>query len=1313
MATVTKSGPSEDEQLNIEAVQDIEALIDLPPTHFPCLDAKPGTNPSWQSTEIPFRHFTALQSFCDQYKVSSSSVLQTAWALLLRSYVGNPSVCFACQVHEAAAGTGKLLLQEPVDGICKVEIDGEVPAMELVKTTRVTRSSFSPYQSSYLDTLPANTLLLLREDKEHDWLSVEGRECRDRGSQRLNDPQVILDISFARSEIFATLNYLPSTLSFVSASNVASVYVQAIHEIISQPNQRVKDLDILSPRDLEQLKMWNQLTPEKVNACVHDLVLSHAETSPQAPAVCSWDGELTYQELEKASSNLAKQFIGAGISQESLVPVCFQKSINAIVAMVAIHRAGGAFVPLDPSHPQDRLRAVIDKARTKVIVASPETASLFRDIDVDVIRVSSSMMEPFEGADGRSLPVVQPHHAAFVLFTSGSTGKPKGILQEHASVCTSSLAHGRALLVSSTSRVFQYAAFTFDVSMMDVFTTLICGGCVCIPSEEERMGSFTSVMNRMRVNWVLFTPSVASLISPEDVPTLETLVYGGEAVKSENVSRWVGKVRLFNCYGPAECGACAVGEFARSDARPANIGRQFGGELCWVVDPENHNRLLPIGAPGELVVEGPTLARGYLDDLAKTQASFIKSPAWPKGAGSDRARRIYKTGDLVRQNSDGTFDFVGRKDLQVKVRGQRVEIGEVEHHISMFPGIALSMVARPQAGPYEYTLVAIMQLVSSTAISLGSGDQLDHLPNKHVLAANFDREELLDSLKAKLPIYMVPTHVLVVTRLPLSVSGKIERKAVDAWLIRTSRPIESVSPSNSLQNLLPQDHPIALDLCSTVLSLVSEPESVFFKSLDGTDFPLAAVGLDSIKMIKLIMLIRQRFEVKISLEVLMNAKSSIGSISCIIADLSRDGKIMPVERKINLMDTFEAYKKKALGRVAGSGTALMNVMLTGATGFLGSRVLRDLCLNQKVYRIMVHVRSSSAQKALQRIIQSAILVGWWKNEYSQKIDAWAGDLAKPRLGLTPDQWNRLCGHGSRQDRVTAIIHNGATVNWNANFSALKATNVDSTVDLLKAASESAVLSDFVFISGGQQLRTEADNDLDIAEEVGWSNGYAQTKFLSELMVKEYARSVAPRQQRISIVKPGYIIGGVDDGICITDDFIWRLTASCADIGSYNAEDACSWLFVSDVNRVAATITHCCSAAEENLPYREARIVKIFDGLTVSDYWNIVKHEMKCEIRPLRADTWAKRLYADIESRGEQHPLWPLLETVERGQGKIGTSCRPQQMTGHNDRRVRAAIQKNIEYLKSIGFLSRSSEDLKVRKDKATTMFVRTPFAIKA
>lgn len=1099
----------------------------------------------------------------------------------------------------------------------------------------------------------------------------------------------------------------------MSAPNVADVLVKAVQEILKDPSRAVKDIDLFSSRDLEQLQVWNQPFPQKVDACVHDLVLEHAKVSPQGPALCSWDGDLNYQDLEDLSCRLASDLIDAGVRQETIVPVCFKKSLYAVVAMVAILRAGGAFVPLDPSHPEDRVRAVIEKANASIAVASPDTAPLFHNIPVAVFQVSSTTFESPGAALNRSLPLIRPGHAAFVLFTSGSTGKPKGIVQEHASVCTSSIAHGRAMHVTSKSRVFQYAAFTFDVSMMDIFTTLIHGGCVCIPSEEDRMGSFTSAMNRMGVNWVLFTPSVASLLSPEDVPTLRTLVYGGEAVKQENVSRWVGKVSLFNCYGPAECGACAIGQFTRPDSRPANVGRQFGGELCWVVDAENHDRLVPIGAVGELVVEGPTLARGYLDDLAKTQAAFVKSPQWPVGACPKKVRRIYKTGDLVRQNSDGTFDFVGRKDLQVKIRGQRVEIGEVEHHLSTYEGLALSMVTRPQSGPYAQNLVGLVQLNLPKGIPQTQDHGMYYLPSEHFATANFDRGKLLHFLKTKLPSYMVPTHILVVTKLPLSVSGKIDRKIVDTWLNHTSRPVEPINTSLSLKNMLPNDDSIARELCSKVLSMVTEPGSAFFSSLDGTDFLLAAVGLDSIKVISLVMFIRQRFGVKIHLDVLMDPKGTIRSIGKSVASILTNGKAAPVGPRPEFMDLFQEYKYRTSVGGRQRSTASINVFLTGATGFLGSRTLSQLCRHPNVQRVIAHVRSKDTQEAFQRIVQSAKAAAWWSDDYLGKMEAWAGDLAKSRLGLGTDEWKRLCGYGSPKERITAIVHNGATVNWNASFSALKATNVDSTMELLRAASESAAVSEFVFVSGGQRLRVEADKDVDVAEEVAQSNGYAQTKFLSEVLVKEYAHAVASCRQRVSIIKPGYIIGGREDGIAVADDFIWRLTAACVSIKSYNAEDADSWLFVSDVDRVATAITDSCCTDDEKQTKRKANVVKILDGLAVSEFWDIVRDEMGCVMRPLKIDSWAKRLYADIDAQGEKHTLWPLLQTVEEGQGKLGARCGPQEVREEDRYRIRTAIRRNIGYLKKSGYLQKPNDPTLVKEKKTAMRLTRTPYTVSA
>ena len=1092
---------------------------------------------------------------------------------------------------------------------------------------------------------------------------------------------ITISISVNEHGTIITLNYLDSKLSVVSAANVACTLGKAICDILSNPRQLISQLDLFTQRDFEQIRRWNSAFPDKIDSCVHDLLLQHAKESPHSPALCSWDGDLTYDELDKISMRLAHHFINAGIGQEVLVPVCFKKSMYTIVAMVAVLRAGGAFIPLDPSHPGDRLKAIIQKANAKFIIASPDTAHLFVDTAATVINVSLSLLEILPESVDSPLPYIRPHSAAFVLFTSGSTGKPKGIVQEHASVCTSAIAHGRALHVSSTSRVLQYAAYTFDVSMMDIFTTLIYGGCVCTPSEEDRMSNITQVMNAMRVNYVLFTPSVASLITPEDVPGLQTLALGGEAVTKENIHRWAGKVQLLNCYGPAECAASTIGELKGVAPRPGTIGRAFGCGLCWVADPINHNRLVPIGAVGELLVEGPTLARGYLDDVEKTKAAFIKSPTWLLDIGPGRPRRIYKTGDLVRQNSDGSFDFVGRKDLQFKIRGQRVELGEVEHSLSMYPGIAMSMAAYPQSGPYSKSLVGVLQLRHETLRLSTPSAPICLLSRQQLEATQFIKANLSLYMESRLPKYMVPNHWLVVEKLPLSVSGKIDRKLVDAWLVSTDRDPESSVTGHGYGDLqITPKETIALELSAEVASMAAKGNTRLYSALYAQNFLLSGAGLDSIQLISLSMYIRRHYGTKIHLDTLVHPAATVRSVASCIEGLQASDHEQASELKFDFWKEFQGYQEEVFNSYSQKEVMLRTVFMTGATGFLGSQIVSKLCIQNDVRKIILHVRAESAKHGLQRFIKSATLAGWWSDFYLEKLEIWVGDLGQPRLGITADQWDRLCGKGPVVDRVTAIIHNGAVVHWNADFSTLKPANVDSTMELLKATSESSSMSKFVYVSGGQQLSIEEDNDHNIAEEVVRSNGYAQTKFLSEMLVKEFSRSSLQNTNRVSVVKPGYIIGSVQNGIASVDDFIWRLTASCIDIKGYNDADAGSWLFISDVGRVAAAIVSCCDANHNAL------VVKILDGVTVSEFWNVLREELGYELFPLSQASWMHAIQKDIEAKRETHQLWPLIHTIEKDQGKLGSLQGPPDVVAEDTIRVKAAIKKNVEFLSGIGFL---------------------------
>lgn len=1118
-----------------------------------------------------------------------------------------------------------------------------------------------------------------------------------------------LDGSTSTGRVY--LQHNPAKLSSIAATNVAHTCAQAIQCMLNDPSQPIETIGLLTKRDLEQLREWEADFPERIDACVHDLALRHVISTPNAPAICSWDGQLTYAELEKATSTLACHLIAHGVGPEMLVPFCFEKSVYAILTMLAILRVGGAFVPLDPSQPKERLEAIIKKTNATMVITSPQTAHKFIGIMDQNITVSEALLSTLHVSLQDRLPIkVKTYSAAFVLFTSGSTGEPKGIVQEHGSVCTAATAHGRTFGWNNKSRVFQYAAYTFDVSMMDIFTTLIHGGCVCSPSEDDRRNNITGIMNTMQVNWVLFTPSLANLISPEDVPSLEIMALGGEAVTQENISRWSNDVALYNCYGSAEVSPTAFIQL-RSNHRGSNIGKPFGQALYWLTDPKDHNRLVPIGAVGELLVEGPTLARGYIGDMNKTRAAFIKDPKWPPDILGTRTRRFYKTGDLVRYLSDGSLDFVGRKDFQVKVRGQRVELGEVEYQLSTYPGVTLSMATSPKAGAFAKSLVAIIQIYDTSLEPASAANILSLISNHELNTAGFSIANLEQFLMTKLPIYMVPNHWFAVRKMPLSTSGKIDRKSVEHWLTQLNRDSANPILANGLSNgttnghtnghtngqngtSLSKENIISYKLSSKIASLIYQNDIQAKSKLIGEDITLTTIGLDSIQIISLIMFVKQEFAVKLHISVLLHPKATIRSVTQDIEELIAAGGSESIEKSVNLRAEFQMYKQQMDAKRWGRGPFVQNVFLTGGTGFLGSEMLYQLCARKDIDKIMVHVRAKSLKDGIKRMKETAIRAGWWSDAYLEKIEVWPGDLGKRRLGLNSDQWNCLTGKSEYFRRVHAIIHCGAKVHWNSDFSSLKAANIDSTWILLNIINETPSILKFIYVSGGyngpsiEEKYLHMDND-HINNVL--PTEYAKTKFISQRLVEEYSQTSIQNRSRVFVVKPSYTIGTPQLGIANTSDFIWRLVASCIEIGCFNEADADSWLYISDVGNVAKVVLDCCDIKQNDT---SGPVVGIIDGLPVREFWSILGRDFGYMIKPVRQEEWLNAIHADIDTKHESHLLWPLIHNLEREHGKLGMpmdKIPPELRVSTSCLRVEAAIRKNIQYLREIGFLPITNE----------------------
>jgi amino acid adenylation domain-containing protein len=564
-----------------------------------------------------------------------------------------------------------------------------------------------------------------------------------------------------------------SRISASKTADVSHTLSKVLHTVLrAHPDSKLRDMDILSQRDHDKIMSWNGSSSAPVDRCFHLLFSDITQRYSDEPAICSWDGNLTYRELDTLSSKIANHLVGLGAVLEMSILFCFNKSCFAIVSMLSILKAGGAFVAIDPSYPISRINAIVEATSASMVLTDASHSHLFQGIVQHVVAIGPSSVDNLPVSPHLALPQTIPSNAAYVNFTSGSTGVPKGIVVEHRALCTAVSNLALPMRISSTSRMLQFAAYIFDLSLGDIFVTLSQGGCICIPSEDERINDLAGAILRMNVNTACLIPSIARIFQPSDVPCLKTLLLGGEALSQDNLELWAEKVALANLYGPSECTIwCTANTELKVDTSANNIGRGLG--VClWITSTANHDRLAPVGCVGELLIEGPALARGYLN-AEQTRTSFIENPTWGQ-AENGRHRRFYKTGDLVRYNHDGTVGFIGRKDTQIKLHGRRIEMGEIEHHMSSHQLLRQSLVMMPASGPYANKIVAIVAL-KFIKPSKAFLNELKPVSSAHKERANAEVELIKNSLSSKISSYMLPQFWFVVQDIPLMISGKMNR----------------------------------------------------------------------------------------------------------------------------------------------------------------------------------------------------------------------------------------------------------------------------------------------------------------------------------------------------------------------------------------------------------------------------------------------------------------------------------------------------------------------------------------------------------
>ncbi|KAL8773735.1 MAG: hypothetical protein Q9209_001503 [Squamulea sp. 1 TL-2023] len=1156
------------------------------------------------------------------FEVSSLpiDVVHGAWAILLRSYPFSDTISF---------GTLSGYQDEGTQGFRDMyDVSIEVEDARVCQYHAVSERNWGEWLTDVYKPISGETLQEIQINTAiQSW--VEQRNLKPQrprkyiASELTQIFDVVLNVNSNDWPRSMSLQYRSPQRCDSYTRSIARNFQTILVEIAFKGGHSFGWINSISKRDTEKIQSWNARELYTNPGPLHHLIEVAALSKPDAEAVCAWDGSMTYAELDAISSNVARQLIRAGVCLGDMIPFAFEKSMWTVVSILAILKAGGAFVPLLPTHPKRRLQDIMTSVRAKLVVTSAQYKSLFADLGASVFEVSAqtAYIQPNDGKDVR-FPSVGPRDVVFVLFTSGSTGKPKGVVHEHGPISTHAVSHGEGMGYHN-ARVIQFAAHVFDLSILDMTTPLIFGGCVCIPSEEDRVNNLPEAMNHMMVDLALLTPSVASLLRPADINTLKTLICCGECYREEIPRRWKGRIRLLNSYGPAETQFTHLRHIERDNetTRPLSVGPLLPTAICVLVDPNNHNHLVPIGAIGELLVAATTLARGYLNDEEKTRSAFITNPAWSADMGFQDLV-FYKTGDLLRYNVgsfDGQFDFVGRKDTQIKIHGQRVEAGEIEHHLAQVSGLEASAVVFPSQGCFSGQLIAVVQMGKSSSARFSTEN----------ITIDLDQPLSMDTVRLHhskiLPDYAIPSECLTIEKMPLTTSGKIDRRTVESWLSSlVSRPlaeehVEAVCDTSPLD----EKETTAYAISAIVADMIASRDPEQGLQFRGQDFVLHQCGIDSIEVMSLSMFIRKSYGVKIPMEHLHSSSSTVRQLAYLI-----DRENEPVDNGTSDLD-LDLSKEIALHteellvniKPKSTGLEIRRVFLTGASGYLGSGTLCNL-LSQPSFDIYALIRCSSAAEGLDII--------------SRKAKA----------------------HGEQGACIDTIIHNGARVHYNTDYHGLKAINLHPTKELLALSTGSPNISTFVYVTGGRRHTFEED-ETEHALRASHTNGYSQSKFVAESIVRKCMNHTAFASKNLHIIQPGYIIGSPRNGIANLTDFIWRLVTGCLEIGAYNADESTHWLFMADVDRVAEAITQPLFNQASN---NRNSTNRIRDGFPFSTLWHILEHDFGYTLHPLPQDEWLSRIEATVLAKGSIHNLFPLLATLEKAPALSGRQKKSHRST---------------------------------------------------
>lgn len=1023
--------------------------------------------------------------------------------------------------------------------------------------------------------------------------------------------------------ISAQWQYNADLFDVTSVSRIASCFEMLIKSILADPGRTITEFPLLTNEIKHQFFVeQNKNVTELPRRCFHEIFEAHAARSPDNIAVTFGTEALSYRDLNAKANRLAQTLVKRQVNPDVVVALFSQRGINFLTAVLAIFKAGGAYLPIDPLYPAQRIRQTLVHSGVRLILTEsalvPDLSAVLSSIASDrpVVVVIEDLLR--ENQSSENLPLrCEPGHLAYVIYTSGSTGMPKGAMIEQRGMLNHLLAKVSDLNVTAADVIAQTASQCFDISVWQYLAALLVGGRTHVVDGDTARDPLR-LLRHVDDQGVSILESVPSLIaemlrglsvSAANRPHLETLRWflaTGEDLPPELCRLWFsyypGKP-LLNAYGPTECSDDVthhpILQAPDDDVVRMPIGRSIANMRAYVLDKRLEP--VPVGVTGDLYIGGVGVGRGYLNNVDQTAAAFIADPF-----SREPNARLYNTGDRARVLEDGTLEFLGRVDSQIKLRGHRIELQEIESVLAQQANISEVVVVAGKAGPAADHLLAYIVAQEKPAPSVN---------------------ELRRALNERLPHYMVPSAFIFLEMLPRSANGKVDRGALPAP-DGVMPELEStfVGPRTGIENQL-------TELWAGLLG--RERVGVF------DDF--FELGGHSLQAIQLLFRVRDAFQKDIPARgffenptvaglaelitgsgLQKTASSSITSVANLKSDVVLDPSIAP--------RTFSTPAPKAQRKI----------LITGATGFLGSHLLFEL-LNETGAELHCLVRRQNLEDGMLRIERSLESYGLGHKDLRRRVRIVAGDLTRPLLGLSPEAFSLLA------DQIDTVYHNGAAVSFVLPYQALKAANVLGTQEVLRFVSQGHTkplhyVSSLAVcpLTGGPDMVVREDHDIRDVEHV--LGGYAQSKWVAEGLVS-VARS---RGLPVTIYRPGMISGHSRTGVWNTSDFMSAVLKGCIQLGA--APMLNTVIELTPVDYVSAAIVGISREPDSHGKVFHLTNSHVIESRDLVGWINARGYPL----RQIPFDEWMASLYS-LGAELQNNALYPFLSLLFELNTEIGTS----------------------------------------------------------